>query len=426
MRWWIYGAMLLAFAAVPAIVPTGFAVGGLQVAFYEPVLVVAAVCCLSQIRLPEYLWFRIWAGVCLLILGVLVAIAVVVPIKDTLSDARGLVGMLLAYVVAASVVGTDLEVRCLRLLRWILWWSAGLTLFASATGIPLGGRTEDASLFLNGVEQATGAARLITPATHLSLAVLCGCIGVLVTRHATFRQTLPFALPAVVIVFLSFSRNSLVAIAAVLLVALVLYARSWWGTVVTLTKAAALVGIAALFLAAGAVFLDIPAGPYLQHQVAAYATRVIDGLSSHAISSDPSVKYRVTENYYLGEAFNSAPIVGHGFGYAYKPPVGTPGWYGHDFYFWLLVKTGLVGLAVFVYWAVSPLLAIRKGPAAAVALGLAGVGLLVVSFIAPIPLGMNGSAALGAALGATAAYRARQVEQRQASGRPPVGLTPCV
>lgn len=402
----IYGAMLLGFTALPTAIPTSFQVGGLQVDAYEPLLAVAAIYCAFAHRRPEYASRRAWAFAAVFLFGLILGAGSGTPPKQALVDPRALLDMLLAYYVAASIIRTDLAPRCLRLLRGILWWSAGLTLLSSATGLPLGGRTEDASLFIDGANQASGSLRILTDATHVSLAVLCACIALLVTQRATLRQVWTFLVPAVPIVFISYSRNSVVGIAAVLIVALLLFASSWWGAFTTLFKLGA---------AAGVLALALQALPGARASITAYGSRVIEGLTSNALSNDASVQYRVTENYWLTKAFDTAPWFGHGFGYAYKPPVGPFGsftqhagqWYAHDFYFWLLVKIGIIGMLVFLYWAITPLTVMRTdGSPTAVALGMVAVALLAVSFIAPMPLSVGGNIALGGALGALAGMHA--------------------
>jgi O-antigen ligase len=429
-HWAIYLVVLLGLTALPAVVPTSIpGLAGIQVYVYEPVLAVAAVWAVAQ-SLPRYVWRR--AGVIALVFVAATLLGVVggTPLQQVLVDPRGLLDMQLAYIVAAAVMARpDLTAKVLRLLRWSLSWSAALTLIASATGLELGGLTEDASLFLNGTAEASGALRIVTSATHLSLGVLCACVGLLVSRRAKFSHVLPYVSPATLIVFLSYSRNSLLALAAALLVALLLYAGSWWGAAVTLARVAAFTALGGFLLYAGYVILQIPIWTFLEHQATAYGSRVVEGLSSTAISSDASVQYRVLENLYLWQAIDTSPLLGHGFGYAYKPAYGQAGsftatsgqWYAHNFYLWLIVKGGIVGLLAFLYWAMTPLAALARGSTAAIALGLGGVGLIAVSFVAPIPLSANGCLALGGALGALALVRSQELAQRREMPVPQTG-----
>lgn len=405
-------AVVVGTWALPAQIPTSVEVAGRTLFLTEPVLAAAALYALAALP-PKR---RILGGATLLT-GALVVSTMIGLLNGNdssaiLSDVRAPLAMVLAFVIAAQVQGTPLEPKALRVVKWGLWWSAALTVLALVGLIQLGGRTETSELVLEGGEIAGGGAlRVMTTATHPALAVVCACAALVVLRRASIRQTLPYLAPALVITFASQSRNSLLGIAAAVLFAF-LVSRSKGAAAGALLRGGVVVGALAGILVLAASVLTLPGEEAVTNQVESFRERVVGGLSTEVRSADSSLQYRVRENRYLMEAFDTAPFVGHGMGYAYQPPSGAPGSfyattgrvYSHNFYYWLLAKAGLLGALAFAAF-VLPLLGRRvpadvRGP-----IGAAAVGLLAVSVVAPMPLSQTGSIALGALLGLLAGAR---------------------
>jgi O-antigen ligase len=129
------------------------------------------------------------------------------------------------------------------------------------------------------------------------------------------------------------------------------------------------------------------------------------------LAHDDSANYRERELTNLEIAVSKAPVLGHGFGFAYQPPQGKAGtfwgdrapYYSHNFYWWTLAKTGIIGLGLALFAMLAPLAGALtqrySGPqVAAAAASLAG--LLAVSWVAPLPIDSPTSLLIGAALGA--------------------------
>jgi O-antigen ligase len=219
--------------------------------------------------------------------------------------------------------------------------------------------------------------------------------------------------PALLITVLSFSRNTLIALAVAAAVALV---ASWTWSAVSRTAmlaagCAVLLGIAlpaVLFL-----LQNTTAAVWLSDQLNAFSHRVIGGVSTAALAVDSSTLARLHENTNLIRAIAEAPLYGHGLGYAYQMPFGKSGsfsatlgtTYAHNFYLWLLVKSGVIGMASFAVFAVTPVWrAVRSSSAAAKISAATGAALLAICVVDPLPLEPANSLALGMALGAAMGF----------------------
>ncbi|MFC5947911.1 O-antigen ligase family protein [Pseudonocardia lutea] len=415
--------IVLATTAFPAAVPRAVSIGPLGIYLYEPFLALALCWSIATIRGLD----KRDIPAILLLVGLAASVVAGAvsgnPTAQALNDARGPLVMVLSYLIAARIIEQPTARRyALIALGVSLWVSTIMILLASLGWLELSGRTEDASLVEAGSSGnvATGAARFLTSATHSALAVLCVLFALLVLRKITAQQSLPCLVPAAIITFLSFSRNSLLALLTVAVVILML--RRTTRTAVALftrtTGVAILVGIA---LIATNVFSGLSAFDFLHTQFQAYSHRVLEGLDGQTLERDTSVLYRESENSYLREAIAESPVVGHGMGYPYRPASGEPGsffatsarYYAHDFFLWMLVKTGVVGiilLAAFLYVPLRGTAGVKRNRPA-VAFVATSIALLAVSSVAPMPLGFESAAALviGTILGATTGL---------ASGRP--------
>ncbi|BBY59338.1 hypothetical protein MSAR_24740 [Mycolicibacterium sarraceniae] len=127
---------------------------------------------------------------------------------------------------------------------------------------------------------------------------------------------------------------------------------------------------------------------------------------------------RQAENAHLWIAIPEAPIVGHGFGYAYQPAFGRANsftatygpYYAHNFYLWLLAKSGIIGLGGFALFALIPIVRGLRTPLveakASAAFAAIYLAVCVVS-----PAGESGTAAmvLGIALGAAMTFSRKPI-----------------
>ncbi len=417
--WLVAITIFVTFAAVPAWVPQEIRVGGISFQYYELLLLAAAAVALFQpaavsvVRYvtPFMVLCVVTAGWSLVVAGA--------SFGKMGSDVRWPFFTAVAMFIASKIVGTPNQTRCLQAVLATVWFSAIMVVLASTTGIELVGKSEAASLAVYGGDVAT---RFLTPATFLAVVIAAVCITCLISGNPRGFRVSVWLVPAAVLIILSFSRNHLLGLTVAVLFALLAFrsARSvvaavWAGSIVVL------IGVA-IQLGAANVFSAIPATDYVAAQANGYVQRVIEGLKPDSQAIDPSVLYRRKENATLTKKISESPAIGHGFGYAYKAPSGPPGdffretapYYAHNFYLWLLLKAGWLGMAAFVWMAFVPLAKILFKPVSTlqVAMASAAAGLLAISVFAPIPNDSPGAPLLGAVLGIAVALSAARRAER--------------
>lgn len=398
--------VFLATTTLPAAVPNAIQVGPLAVNLYEPLLFALA---LRMVASPRTNSRPTKNG--LMLLGLLTIVPAIVGLiggavtRWIVFDVRGLVTLTAAAVVAAYVaVDRGLCDAAVRTLRTSLWISAAFTLAAAVGIVAVGGRTEDASLYLDGQASSSGATRLLTDATHVSLAVLCVALSALIMQRARLGNLLPYILPALLVTTFSFSRNALLALGVAAMISAVFAGRRGITGTVRATAGLTLVGVA---IAGTAVLIGGQVMEFAHAQWQGYSDRVVSGLQSDVRGRDASTLQRLAENDATTSAIADAPVLGHGFGYAYRPAFGAPGtfageegrFYSHNFYYWLGVKTGLLGLLVFMWSAMRPAVRGLRTSHSAVAVGT--IAMLTVNVVAPLPLSTesSGSITMGALIG---------------------------
>lgn len=402
--------MFAAFTALPAAWPQGLTFAGFSVEFYEPILLTLGA--ISLMRVPRAIARWVIVALTFLALFGLIGLVRESTLGGVLQDTRRLVLLVLAVPIG-WLIAERLQRRAVLVgVTVILWVSAIFTALGSAGLIEVGGRTRAASL-AQGMVTSEAAVRMLTSATYLAVAVLCGLIAatLLLERHERGSRFWLVALgaPAALIFVLGFARNAVVALTVATLVSLLAQGRF------SRTHRLAMLG---WFLVASVLLLSTvrvlgtgtSAGQWMDLQVASFVERVIGGLTPAGISNDNSAQFRFAqENPYLLEGIIQSPVYGHGFGYPYKPAqtgrnLGENSeafrLYAHNFYLWLPVKTGVIGILFFI-GSVVPLL--KRAVMARVAVVTAAplAGLLVASLVAPMPTGSPTSALLGLLAGAT-------------------------
>lgn len=354
--------------------------------------------------------FRIGGMVVLFLCAALAGVVKSHPPLEIIGDGRGLFSTILAAIVASRIYGTSHAGTSLKIIRISLWVSLAVTIAASIFKFPIAGRSEAAALFLNssgaGVSDGT---RYLTPASQMAVIVASVVIALLITNRTTLRKAAPYFVPSLALSFFSFSRNSFLALVVAALFAII--AARAISSLAVIARLSLVVGFPLLVLTLAHSSLGLPGGDYVASQINAFSSRVLGGLDSATLADDTSAIARVNEDSYLTAAIAQSPISGHGFGFAYRPPTGPPGsfsatkgqYYGHNFYLWIMVKTGIFGLAAFLYFALSPMLQALRQPKNSAVLGLASAnaGLLVAIAFAPFPndAGNGGSLAVGTLFG---------------------------
>lgn len=439
--WSIYLTLIFAFAALPTAIPTEFEVGGSSIRVHEPFLVLAFVYSLVRFQASRRANLLAMAFAAFVAVGLLIAFASQNPVSKIIFDARPVAECAAVIFIAVRLYGTEIARRCVVVFTWILWFSA-LIVFAGATlGVSVGGRTEEADL-ANPDAVSGAATRLLTSATFPALAVLCAITALVVAGKLRLRSSWVLGAPALVIVVLSFSRNSILALGVA-----VLFAALMSRTVSATTRAVGIglttVAVFGLLVVMNPILAGLPGGAFINTQVASYASRVIDGLNSNVQASDISVQFRVSEDGWLLHGLSTSPVFGHGFGFAYKPSAGRSSftldyapYYAHNFYLWAAVKSGLLGGLLMLSSIVDPLWrALRRPSFSTIAIASALTGMLGSSFVAPVALSATSSVLFGLLVGALIAAteqsktsadkqldRARLDENPVVAGRPSRGL----
>lgn len=405
-QWSVYATFILAFATLPTVVPTVVSIGSQTLRIAEVTLIVAAVWCLFTFKASKAANLALGALLGIIVVWSMVGLVAGNTTADIVKDVRPLILLWIAAVVASRVAGTFVAAGVLRLLPWVLWSAAALVLLASTTGLELTGRSESASLTdLAATDEAT---RVLTPTNFLALVVVSGCVALALTGRGKGLRLWRYWVPAVVILALAFSRNSLIGVGVALIFALVAKwsVKAFLRVIVLVTT----VGIIAFALSTAAPLIaGLPGGAWLNEQVSSYTTRVIDGLDPTVQSSDPSTQFREqSENLVIVPRISESPFIGHGFGARYKDPIGVPGTffydsaplYAHNFYLWLSLKGGFLAIAIFAVVALGALIrAIRQRTAIDTALGAGLAALLACSVVAPMAIGWPTSILLGCLIG---------------------------
>lgn len=428
-----YLTVALATLALPTFIPTAITVGSVGIKAYELLLLVSVI----------YASFR-YKGrppIALIAFGGLIALWTMIgllsqhPPAKVVYDVRNLVMLWLACYVAWRVSGTEVIPGVIRWIKWILWISLGLSILASSALISVAGRVEDASLPVSGSDVGESAVRLLTPATHLSLAVLCVVVVMLISGQYRIKSVLPYLIPALTMVVISFSRNAILGIAVAILFGLIA-SRTAGSIMKAVGYSLATITVFWLLVSSSSILNQVPGGTWLNSQVEGFSERVLGGLNSDTLSIDNSAQFRFQqENLLIEPRIAEAPIMGHGFGYAYKIPIGIPGtfnadfapYYAHNFYLWVLAKTGLIGLVVFLWFALLPTVrSLRRTELTVVATGGAILALLATSFVAPMPIGSPTGFILGALIGVCTGQTTASRLDAVGSGHQPEEMKPAI
>ncbi|MCU1699480.1 MAG: hypothetical protein JWR34_5543 [Mycobacterium sp.] len=420
----VHALLIVTFTTMLQDIPVGIRIAGYFIWNYEFFVFGSLLYAIGLLRASPVTAKRlrnsvaVWAA---LLFGIPIAVGVSAGIlreyslKDIQLDARPVVDMMIVIFVVAVIVAVNDWRRYMNTITAILIFSAAVTVYASATRMPLGGRTEAAQLYAKAgggvLSGGSDAIRYLTQTTPLALAVLAGCVTLLVLGRITAIQALPMLIPSLVITVLSFSRNSLLVVAGALIFALVValldgrLLRAVW-RLVEITLIAGIVGFGLITIGGAS-----GAGDWIDTQVTGYANRVIAGFSQQVEANDGSAQYRLQEDMYIKKSGADHPLLGGGFGYRYKPSIGEPGsfeadrgqLYAHNAYGWLYVKAGVVGVVTFLVLVVAsvlPALGRRRSNPLLAAAAAAVVGLSVAMIVVPMLIDHGTSALLGLVIGA--------------------------
>jgi O-antigen ligase len=420
-----------AFAALPEGLHIGKVIGPVAIYAYQ-VAAVLAICYLLPIvrlRFSDYVLPGMFA--------LTVVLFTVVGFENghdatmVVRESTTLLEMVGGFVLALLIVYGGYVKWSIRVMVVILWFSAGMAIVSSLHAIRLAGREES----LEGATGAGQALRIVLSIQTPATAALAGLVAAAIIGRV--RPAMFFALgpPALIISLLSFARNTLIAVAVAATVAFL--ASFGWSA---LRRTATVIAISAAIFAVtvpGSLFLlqHSEAGAWLSDQFTAFNQRVLGGLSARALEVDESTLDRLREVARLNAAIAQAPVFGHGLGYAYQLPSGNDpnafSWtlgptYSHLFYQWWLAKAGAVGMAVFAWFALTPVFrALRCASAPAKISAAVSVGLLAITAVWPLPEMPMDALAMGLALGAAMGF-ADPRRTDQAGGQESVNVAPAL
>jgi hypothetical protein len=456
--WTVHALLIATFLPMPPDSSLGFRGGGYFIFYYEVFVVLSLLYAIGLLRASPVAAKRLWNSAAVwaaLIFGIAVAVGISVGLVrgyllyDIQTDVRSVVTMMIVIFVAAVIFAVNDWRRYVKTITAILMVAAAWTVYSSATGTPLGQRTETAELTASDYTGRPGgdvlsggsnALRYLTQATLLALVVLLGCVTLLVLGRVTAKQAAPMLIPSLVISFLSFSRNTNLALVGALVFALViaLVDGHLQRVVLRLVSMALVAGVAIFGLSI--LGHAIGAGSWIDTQVVGYANRVVAGSTQSARDVDASTQFRLQEDMSIEKSGAEHQIFGGGFGYRYKPPAGPrEGFladrgqlYAHNTYGWFYVKTGVVGVGTFLILIVAGVLPAlgrhRSSPVLAAAAATL-VGLSVALIVMPLPEDLGSSSVglglvIGACLGAGTARATRAPGLQQESQSPTLTISP--
>ena len=406
-RW---AAIALVFPAFPTV--GGFALtlplGGGSLRYSDLVLPTIAVWCLPVVLRER----RLLASVLLFAPVVFICYVGYIhgaPIRWLIRDARPP-----AYIACGSILGTYLWMHReswewnVKVLAWFICIVAVLTAASQFTSEALVGSSAADVLYYGTSTIQLTARRAQIETDPLALFLLCSYVGAFASRIGVapiIGRSRYAALLAgsFVIIFLSYSRNSVLGAAAAAVAGFVAPTALPY-----FRRIAGIAGGILLVLAVAVPLLTVAAETgVLNSELHTFSVRVIDGLSSSARSQDDSVSWRNRESQLAIDAFEASPIVGTGAGVFYRPRVtGEPFTddsgriYVHDYALWLLVTGGVIYFAlmatILVGTAVTLLCGVRLGAPLAVPAGCGFAALLAVSYVAPWPEQFEISPLIGA------------------------------
>jgi O-antigen ligase len=427
-QWMAWIAFFLAFASLPPTLPVGNGLWPLGMYTYQTALVLAIAFLVprARLRFSEYLL----PGIFVLTVAYFTAVGLAGgndPARVN-REALFLVELAAGFVLALLIVRADYVREAIWAIGAVLWFSAGMILLSSLTGLKLMGR----AVSLQAETGAAQAVRLITFTETPALAVLAALVASQIVGRGRLSVHLALGLPALLITLLAFSRGPLIVLGVT--VAIALLASLGWSA---LRRSAALVAVVAALVAVvvpAALFLlhNTGAGAWIGDQLNAYSNRVFGGVSPTALAIDNSTQDRLREDDHLLTAIADSPLLGHGMGYAYQLPFGKAGTftatlgttYAHNFYLWWLAKAGAVGMASFALFALTPVVkGIRSASAASKISAAVSAGLLAGCAVGPMPEEPVQALVLGLALGAALGFARARPHSRLAESTDPASPT---
>lgn len=350
---------------------------------------------------------------CVGIFGLAVGLIRGASVDAAVRDFRPVLYFFIALLIGGlSYRGAAQRKWILGILGFVLWYSVVGILVSTATSQSLvGGTISSPRTGVAGFDVSGIVSRFQIQSTPLALLVLCVCLCLPLTGasmdHRSARATVLLAVPSAIVVFFSYSRNSLLAVGVAVAATLIFSPRR-----LKLALKMPLYVLSLLLIAFPIQWMDSTWYQSGLEEVNAYGDRVLEGLSENSLRKDAGVELRRLENRYAMETFRANPIIGLGLGTKYRPvlpafyevfPEGIGPTYAHNLYAWYLAKTGLVGLTSLLVALAVPLARSVRGPSRSIGINLAVaaavIGILATNFVAPYMNALNGAVMIGLSLG---------------------------
>jgi len=409
--WMAWLTLFTAFATFPASVPGGKLVGGTIIYIFEVFLILALVSLVLGRSEKEPIFALPWIYLLFAIPPIVTGLLGGNDRSWIISEARPFFALAAAFTLTELLIRGGLAAQAAKVVSVMLWFSTLMILASALAGLQL----QRASRSIEGADGSAIAGevrRFMTATQAPALAALLAITVLSVLCGTSLTKWVAWGLPAACILFLAFTRNSLVAVATAIIAALVV--RAHQAALFRVLKAAfiAVTAILSLVIVIQLTGTSIGAG-WIADQFEAYGSRVINGLTLGG--ADKSLGARLAENTQLWIAIREAPVLGHGFGYAYQPAFGRPDsftatfgpYYAHNVYLWLVAKTGVVGLVGFLGFVSVPIIRGLRSPSPEAKTGaIVAAIILAVGVIAPVMEDEVGAVALGIALGAAMTFGA--------------------
>ena len=399
-------------------VPVSVSVAGKGIYFSDVLLPVGLG--LAAVGLPSAQLRRVGSEVLpyavVLALGTAIGLMHGSALSFILRDIRGPVYVLFAFAATVLLFRDGDRRVVLGVVTAVLWCAAVLVGVESFTGVHLlAGRVEAVNAVGTGLAGAgVDATRFLVAPKDLALLCCCAGLALLLRGGAEGLWILlgpAVLLPSTLLVFFSFSRRALLALAFATVFVL-LVTRLSRVVVRTLVMAPVVAGtIAVLALA------SVSSSSYVSRQASAFSDRVLTGVSDEARAQDQGIAFRALEDEYAERSVRGSPLVGLGLGAAYRPDVAGQPFVGedrdygrtyvHNFYLWVAVKMGLLGLLTVALFLLRPVVAVARAAARSnrqedqvlVAVAAGVLGLCAVNWVSPIFNEPATAIVLGCALG---------------------------
>lgn len=437
-------ALLLPLTPMPLAVPTLLPLGGISVFFTDVVLPAVALWALAGPRRTPGPDRAMWFYATVILLLALVGLINGAGPSAIIQDARGPVYLVCGYIIATRRVRWSDRRTVLIGVGGVLWWSFLAIVVSLVLGQELlDGRVGQTQAFSGDSKQSLEGIRFLIASKELALVTVLAVVAALLLGariHERRRVVTLLLVPSSVVVFMGFSRQSIVA-TLVALSYVVFVAPRKTQTLLRVVVGVTVVGAVLAGLTAAGVTQQLTAEEtVVGQQVRAYQERVVEGLFGENVTNDPGNQFRSQENEAALQYAGDNPIFGGGLGVQYRGDLELEAFddveygrrYVHNVYLWYAAHGGLLGLIGVGAILLRPLTTVilrafrdnRPRRNTMLAAGAPYVAILVIGVVEPV-MHTNATAPLvGALLGFFALAEVGAIGERHALPSSPTAKDP--